>query len=509
MIEPVRTLLSITLLSCVFASINKSPNSDNVNYWTQYNEKRLNRLVNQVPLGHSRARNIIIFIGDGMGIQTVTAGRILKGQLNSRSGEEAELSWEDFPNTGLVKTYSVNRQVTDSAASGTAMFCGTKTNTGWIGLDCDGKGVESFMAAAQRAGKRTGFVTTTRVTHATPAALYAHTQYRDFEGDSYKPDVHKGGVDTARQLVESSPGKDFDVVLGGGRASLGDYDYEPSAMPNELDIKDDFLIEPRLDGRNLTQEWLGGKVKAGKRVSYVRNKNELKAINAKEVDSLLGLFANDHVAYDALRNYTDNPSLTDMVTKAIEVLDNGDKGFVLMVESGRIDLAHHQNMAKLALYETVALDRAVDAALNLTGDDTLIILASDHSHAMTFNGYPARGNDVTGLASDKRNLETLTYANGPGHHHHFIESKDATERKPLKEMDRSSMTYRHFSPMYLEYETHGGEDVAIYAQGPGSELVRGTMEQSFINYIVGFAGCFGAAARLNPSCNEFEDVQPL
>lgn len=103
------------------------------------------------------------------------------------------------------------------------------------------------------------------------------------------------------------------------------------------------------------------------------------------------------MTYDALRNYTDEPSLAEMTVKAIEVLEREhSKGYVLMVEGGKIDHAHHQNFAKLALTEVIGLDQAVEAALNMVGDDTLVIVTADHSHSLTFNGYPGRGNDILG-----------------------------------------------------------------------------------------------------------------
>lgn len=103
------------------------------------------------------------------------------------------------------------------------------------------------------------------------------------------------------------------------------------------------------------------------------------------------------MTYEALRNYTDEPSLADMTIKAIEVLDRkNSSGYVLMVEGGKIDHAHHQNFAGLALHEVMGLDKAVEAALKKVGKDTLVLVTADHSHSVTFNGYPERGNDILG-----------------------------------------------------------------------------------------------------------------
>lgn len=111
----------------------------------------------------------------------------------------------------------------------------------------------------------------------------------------------------------------------------------------------------------------------------------------------LGLFANSHMTYDALRNYTDEPSLAEMTVKAIEVLDRkNSSGYVLMVEGGKIDHAHHQNFARLALHEVLGMDKAVEAVLKRVKTDTLVLVTADHSHSVTFNGYPERGNDILG-----------------------------------------------------------------------------------------------------------------
>uniref|UniRef100_A0A6P4DY60 Alkaline phosphatase n=1 Tax=Drosophila rhopaloa TaxID=1041015 RepID=A0A6P4DY60_DRORH len=162
-----------------------------------------------------KARNIIVFIGDGMGISTISAGRIYKGQyLKHGHGEEETLVFDDFPNTGMAKTYNVDKQVPDSAGTATAIFSGSKTHYGAIGLDAtrskkdaqQGQ-VQSVMEWAQKEGKRTGIVTTTRITHATPSATYAHIYDRDWECDTEVPSESVGiHVDIARQLVENAPG---------------------------------------------------------------------------------------------------------------------------------------------------------------------------------------------------------------------------------------------------------------------------------------------------------------
>ncbi|KAM7312378.1 alkaline phosphatase, tissue-nonspecific isozyme-like [Ixodes scapularis] len=200
-------------------------------YWVQHGQDTLKRLL-ETDVVDAPAKNVIVFVGDGMGVSTVSASRIYGGQLKGNRGEESSLSFERFPFTALVKTYAVDKQVTDSAASATALFCGAKTKYTMLGVsamanisECDslaGHEMDSFIKRAQDKGMSTGLVTTTRVTHATPAALYTHSVHRDWENDARVPKdaVHKC-KDIARQLIEDVPGKNLNggtcvtSVLGG------------------------------------------------------------------------------------------------------------------------------------------------------------------------------------------------------------------------------------------------------------------------------------------------------
>lgn len=272
--------------------------------------------------------------------------------------------------------------------------------------------VDGIMTWAQSAGKRTGFVTTTRITHATPACLYAHTPNRDAESNRGVPAGYSI-IDIATQLVDSAPGNKLNVIMGGGRDAMGDSDPEPPEFPFSFSGSMETNTS-RTDNKNLADKWLHSKDKLA---FYVRNRTELNKIDTENTEYLMGkfvlypkklkanqnfystgLFANSHMSYDYLRpNYTDEPSLAEMTIKAIEILNRkNSNGYVLMVEGGKIDHAHHQNFAHLALHEVVGLDSAVAAALEVISDDTLVIVTADHSHSLTFNGYPTRGNDILG-----------------------------------------------------------------------------------------------------------------
>ena len=215
--------------------------------------RRAVNLSKKLEPNNNRARNVILFVGDGMGISTVTAARILEGQLRGENGEENRLSFEKFPYLALSKTYSVNQQTSDSAPTMTAMVTGIKTKDGLISVNQDvirgdyatvaGNELTTILEIAEKRGKSTGVVSTTRITHATPAACYAHTADRDWEDDSNLPLDAKTAdfPDIARQLVEFPFGDGLEVALGGGRTRF---------LPNTTeDPEDAGTFGEREDGR--------------------------------------------------------------------------------------------------------------------------------------------------------------------------------------------------------------------------------------------------------------------
>jgi alkaline phosphatase len=254
-------------------------------------------------------------------------------------------------------------------------------------------------------------VTTTRITHATPAASYAHIAERDWEENM--PTVSGNCKDIARQLIEDEPGSKMKVILGGGRRSFIPTNETDPSGKNGL----------RKDNRNLINQWINNKGESGlnsNAYQYVDTRGKLMEINYDQIEYLFGLFNYDHLDYEAQRNQSDSgePSLEEMTESAIKILGKNENGFVLLVEGGRIDHAHHDNMAALSLYDTLAFDRAIEKAFTtLPKDETLIVVTADHSHSLTINGYPKRGNSIFGLGdndTDSKPFTTLMYGNGPG-----------------------------------------------------------------------------------------------
>ncbi|KAK3105350.1 hypothetical protein FSP39_023195 [Pinctada imbricata] len=508
-----------------------------------------------------------------MGVSTLTTARILKGQLKGKTGEEEQLTWDKFPHSAFSKTYNQDHQTPDSAGTATAFLAGVKTNKGVIGVDARVKRGDcsttpdtklySIGKLSLEKGKKVGFVTTTRVTHATPAALYAHTPERDWEGDDEKPSTGADDCkDIATQLVDEN--QDISVIMGGGRRY-----FLPQTM-NDFE-RGSNSNSGRRDGRNLIEAWEMSKRDKNQTYRFVWNSTGFNSVDPHTTDYLLGLFESSHMQYEADRKdpskeTAGEPSLAEMTEKAIGILRKDPDGFFLLVEAGRIDHGHHATKAYLALHDTLAFDDAVAKAVEMTSEqDTLIIVTADHSHTFAMGGYPTRGNPIFGLTdkdgksaldNNKKTYTTLVYGNGPGYQdvrQNLTENitckyktyttlvygngpgyqdvrqnltedvtwyqdirQNLTEDVPCKYKTYTTLMYGN-GPGFknvrqnltedvtckyktyttqdtafpLDSETHGGEDVGIFARGPFSHLFHGVREQNYIAHVMAFASCVG------------------
>lgn len=475
------------------------------------------------PAKRGAAKNIILFVGDGMGVSTVTAARILEGQLKGLAGEENLLSFEQLPHTALIKTYNVDAQTPDSAGTMTALMTGVKTNSGLIGLsettqrgDCshlEASALITSLELAELAGMSTGIISTARITHATPAATYAKSPDRSWEDINVLPKKAQklGCRDIAEQLIyfeknlqKRYPGattNGMEVTLGGGRRHF---------LPQDASLnKDVEHLGPGLrnDNRDLIDEWR----KLYPKGQFIYNDRYFRALDWQHSERVLGLFSPSHMRYDADRRnrHADEPSLSEMTEKAIELLDNNKQGYFLMVEGGRIDHAHHAGNAYNALMDTIEFARAVAVAMNKSNNnETLILVTADHSHVFTIAGYPKRGNPILGkvvgigehtptLALDNKPYTTLGYMNGLGFHdfENFTDAdavykypaENRTNRPDLTKIDTTRPGFHQEAHTQLSAETHGGEDVVLYGSGPGAHLVSGTLEQNMVFHIMEFA----------------------
>ncbi len=426
------------------------------------------------------ATNVIFFLGDGMGPTTVTASRIYK------YGEAGALTMESLKRTARIKTYSADAQTTDSAPSMAAYMTGVKMNNEVLSMSAEtkayngttpyingadstcpssgnGSAVPTLLELSKAAGKSVGAVTTTRVTHATPAATYSHICHRDGENDI------AAQVVPGNAKFNSKLGSGVDVLLGGGSKF-----FLPSTTTGGK----------RTDGVDLTAQLKT----AG--YTYVSTGSAFKSIDPASTNKLVGLFNLDHLNYelDRVKKSIDEPSLADMTEKAIKILNKNSKGYFLMVEGGRIDHALHGTNAKRALEDTIAFDEAIKRALSLVDlKNTLIVVTADHDHTMTINGYSHKGNPILGKvsditqttvqgkpvlakAADNQPYTALVFGNGGG-------PRKAT-RDDLTSVDTAADDYLQEVGVVLGSagsETHGGGDVMLFSTGAGNAAFKGTM----------------------------------
>lgn len=463
------------------------------NVWFTSAQETLQKNISQAPIT-GKAKNVILFIGDGMGISTVTAARIFDGQLRGMKGEENILPWENFSNVALSKTYNTDQQVPDSAGTATAFMTGVKSRAGVISVDqsvtrgdcasSDNHHATSFLELAEQRGMATGIITTASLTHATPATAYAHVPERYWEVDANMPEAEKaaGCKDIALQFFEFSYGDGIEVAFGGGRQH-----FLPRSVtgPEGKDGK-------RADNRNLVAEWQQKHVTG----HYVWNQQMFNDIDPEASGPVLGLFNPSHMQFEADRDKDKGgePSLAAMTEKALRLLQNKKDGYFLYVEGARVDHAHHGGNAYRALSDTVALAEAVKKAMAMTDpQETLIIVTADHSHVFTMGGYATRGNPILGKVIknkkdgspedtfdhglDDKPYTTLGYYAGPG-----AEMKQP--RQDLSKVDTTGKNFRQQAVVPLKSEPHAGEDVAIYARGPSAHLIRGVVEENYIFHVM-------------------------
>lgn len=440
------------------------------------------------------ARNVILMIADGNGVGTNYATRIFVGQQNGGFGDEHVLPFEAFPNLALAKTYNVNAQTPDSAGTGTAMMGGVKTKAGIIGVnenvvrgDCStlpGNEVTVISEILHGMGKSTGFVSTARVTHATPASHYAKSADRNFEDDSELPAGCDTQKDIAAQLIDAMESGMVTVAMGGGYRH-----FAPAGA--ELPVGG---TGRRTDGVNLVDRAIA----LG---AYHAHNDETFAAAPLDGTPLLGLFEASHMMYEADR--FDEPSLADMTEAAITALSTNEAGFFLQVEAGRVDHANHAGNLARVLTDGAAFAEAVERAVGMVDlSDTLIIVTADHEHAITFNGYCGRGSDILGLcmkidtagvahtgepleANDGKPYTVAGYLNGPGSV--LTQQQDGNffgGRPVVTEDQATDIDYIQQALVPMNSETHAGPDVAVYAIGPWAHLVDGTIEQNVVFHVM-------------------------
>ena len=430
----------------------------------------------------AEAKNIIFFLGDGMGPTAITAARIYQYK------EEGLLKFERLERVARIKTYSQDAQTADSAPSMGSYMTGVKIQNEVISMSPDtkasapkkdahgnltvdtctaanGRPAVTILELAKARGKAVGAVTTTEATHATPASTYAHSCHRN-SGYAIAAQAVPGGAGYNPAL-----GDGLDVLMGGGR-----HHFTPYGAGN---------IKGRADGRDLLAEL------AARGYSVATDKAQMAA--ARPGQKFIGLYAkDDHLAYELERGSRNpkgeaatQPSLSEMTSKAIALLSDKREGFFLMVEGGKIDHGLHDSNVKNALVDLVAFDDAIQTAIDRMQQldpglrNTLIVITADHDHTLAFNGTARRGNPILDIVrgadgspardADGHTYTALGFGNGPNR---------PNERADVASETALGDNYHQETGIRVRGETHGGGDVKLYATGAGSQAFKGTMENT-------------------------------
>ncbi|MBS4207889.1 alkaline phosphatase [Bacillus sp. FJAT-50079] len=384
-----------------------------------------------VKASEQQVRNVIFMIPDGFSSAYATNYRLYKGKE----------SIMDSMLVGMHRTNSANSAVTDSAAAGTAMATGVKTNNGMISMSPDGKKLRTILQASKSAGKSAGLVATSTITYATPAVFASHVTSRANEAE------------IAPQYLEN----DVDVLLGGGKK------YFP----------DQLLNQAKEDGYRIVFERKG--------LTYARKSKKL-----------LGLFSEEGMAAELDRKRTKEPSLVEMTEMALNILSQNKKGFFVMIEGSQIDWAGHANDPAWAMKDIEAFEQAVEKAVDFAKKDkhTLVVIAGDHDNGgMSVGGYgeyaakidllrqvKATGNYMaTQLNEDKSNIKEVVKK------YTAIDLADE-EVKKIKAASVPSMAINEVvsKRALVGWTTnqHTGVDIPVYAFGPGSELFKGLIDNT-------------------------------
>ncbi len=383
---------------------------------------------------------IILVIGNGLVPEQLTAARIYEGSARHR------LALEQLPHTAMLATYSNDFAVPDAPAAASAIATGVKVNNRSIAINPRDQPLSSIIDEARRAGRAIGVVTNGRLTDPGIAAFYAHAA---------------NGAETdqiAAQFVDE--GK-LNVAFGGGA-----HDFTPQAKGGV-----------RKDGRDLLLEM------RQKNLDLIRSRAELEDSATFRTKPLIGIFGNGPLGYS---NQVDpqQPTLSDMVRRAIEILQFNTGGYLLIVDAELISRAAEQNDGEHVLTETIDMDHALGIAMRYAGDNTLVIATATHGiGGMTLNGYPLQPDrGVSLIGKNPFGYPSITWASGPNGRPPtpIVPGPAADVSPPPENANSENSPAAFYAPSAISHAT----DVIAVGAGPGSEELHGFLDNTVIFQII-------------------------
>ena len=380
-------------------------------------------------------RNVILIVPDGCSVSMWASIRAMT------VGTNGTLNVDKLPVQSRCRTYSADAMITDSAAAGTAYACGVKTRNGVLGMGAitirgdslSGKPLETLLETAAGKGYATGIVSTASVLHATPAAFYSHRPERDWYG----------------LIAGDLAGSGIDVIMGGGR----EYMLPTGTVGPENEMS------KRKDSRNIIDEMR----KTG--YVYIQDRIGFDSWAPEKNDRLLGIFNPGHMTYeiDRMQDKNGEPALWEMTEKALDLLSKKNKGFFLLVEAARIDHAAHDHDSTRFLWEGIACDKTVGVAADFADKhkNTLVIVVPDHGTG---------GPHLVGLYNTDGGDSTLVSYSEAGFPRYTLDENGFPVRDNGKPV----------ALQWVDWDGHTGEDVGLFAMGPGSEKLHGLVQNTDI-----------------------------
>ena len=444
------------------------------------------------------ARNVIVFVGAGLGPAVITAARV------GRYKEDGALTMDALPYVARLRTPSLDAQTSDSAAAVSAMLTGVKVRNDVVSMDggtrsvgfapgrdpirnvagadnrcpANGNGAPSttLIELAIAKGKATGVVTTSRLTGAGISSAYAHVCHRDAEYEVARQAV-PGGVGYNDKL-----GRGVDVLLGG----ISTY-WRPFEAAKR--------VRGRPDGRELV-----GELQA-RGYTYVTDLVSLNAAPSADGTKIVGLFDfadgdgpwQGEMSHETDRNINREPSLGQMTARALDVLMKNPTGYLLVVDAAGIQTALQGGSARRALADTIALDDAVKVAIDKVDlTNTLVVVAGDHATTLAYIGGGRRGSDVLGLQTDPVTGKPMTDADG-NTYTTLVFGTGPNRPDKRANLDAPTVLQRDYlqeSAIKLARGTNSATDVVVYATGVGAERFRGSLDHARVFTLIRSAADF-------------------
>jgi len=382
---------------------------------------------------------IILFIGEGLAPERLAATRVYVG------GADKRLALDSMTHLALLTNYSKDFATPDRAAAATAIATGVKVNNRLIAVNSDGKRLASIVELARAGGRAIGLITDAKLTDPTSAAFYAHS------ADSSDTD------NFARELVE---GGNIDIAMGGGLAQ-----FFPATKGGERQDGRDLVLELRRSGFDV-----------------VGTRTELEAIPAWRRSKLFGGFSSGELAFtNQVEERSQQPSLADMVRRAIELLQYNAGGYLLVVDAGLMRKAAQENNGERTLSETAELDRAVAVARRYAGKRSTIVVCGDVAiGGMSLNGFPFRKDSgIAVLGLNSAGQPWITWAAGPNGTRSYGAAKIPNQPNEQAEVEQLEPGAFYVRPALATVN-----DVIAFGSGRGTEALQGTVDNTMIFQIL-------------------------